>query len=127
MGPNEAITVGPVQVDKRSSTEGFSRIPVSYIVGDSALSEEEVLSALEELQRSGYICYHQETETLLDLLSLKWNPLRNGVDKETGEVKVNNRLPGALRQLESLVDSPANPCLCPIGFTSLARFRPRYL
>jgi len=88
------------------STEGLSRIPISYIMGDNGLSETEVINALDELQAVGMVEWDEETETILDCLSLKFNPLKNGVNKETGEVTVNNRLPGALKQLDSLINSP---------------------
>jgi hypothetical protein len=90
------------------SSEGLSRLPVTYIAGDTAISEEEVLSALEELQAAGIIDYDEASETLLDR-ALKWNPIKNGVSKETGEVVPDNRQKGALRQIGALIDSPLLP------------------
>jgi hypothetical protein len=62
------------------SSEGLSRLPITYIAGDTAISEAEALSALEELHTAGIIDYDEATETILDR-SLRWNPIRNGVSK----------------------------------------------
>ncbi len=97
------------------SSEGLSRLPITYIAGDTAIPQEEVLIALEELQTAGIIDYDEETETLLDR-TLKWNPIKNGISKKTGEVAPDKRLEGALRQIGSLIDSPLLPSFVKIAF-----------
>lgn len=90
------------------TSEGLSRLPITYIAGDTAIPEGEVLSALEELQTAGIIDYDEISETLLDR-SLKWNPMKSGVSKETGLVVPDKRQTGALKQIDSLIDSPLLP------------------
>lgn len=87
-------------------SEGLFRVPLAYIVSDTAIPEDKSLAALEELHRASLIDYDEESETVLDRVALKHNPIRNGVDRDTGMVTINKRLPGALKQLESLSDSP---------------------
>ncbi len=87
-------------------SEGLFRLPVGYIVTDSGLSKSEVTHGIERLERDGYIMYDRHTEVCLDIHALRTSPVNNGRDRETGEVKLNKRIPGALRQLEQLPETP---------------------
>jgi hypothetical protein len=105
LSPNAKVLAFYVFSAPRRSSEGLYRCPIGYMVGDTGLSEDDVVLALTELEAAGYIEWDEEHETLLDRFALKRNPLRNGRDKKTGAVKPDLRIKPALKRLEAVADS----------------------
>ena len=77
-------------------SEGLSPFKVHYAAADLGLDTEQVVTALGELERSGFFLWDDEHEAVLDLHALRCNPLR-GEDK---------RIPGAVTVYEQFTGSP---------------------
>jgi hypothetical protein len=88
------------------TSEGLFPLVLGYIVVDTPLDRDEIKAAFDELADAGLFEHDAENEVVLDCTALKTNPLRNGRDKETGEPKVDKRIPNAIRIFEGLPDSP---------------------
>lgn len=75
------------------TTEGLFRLNVGYIATDTGLNQDEVESALAELDHVGLIRWDPENEVVLDFLALEAANINKSGD---------NRITGALRQLRSV-------------------------
>ena len=87
------------------TSEGLFSLSLGYIQVDTPLDVEEIQSALAELSRIGLYDYDADTEVLLDRTALRNNPLRNGVNKKTGEISPDKRITHAVRAFEGIPDS----------------------
>jgi hypothetical protein len=95
------------------SSEGIFCVSQAYIVADTALTEAEVDAAFAELSEAKLFDYDADAEVALDRVALKTNPLRNPRDKtgrpiiseKTGEMKIDKRIPNAVRIFENVPDS----------------------
>jgi hypothetical protein len=91
------------------NSEGLSTFRLHYAATDLGMDEGHVRGALHELNQTGYVLWDVEYEAVLDVHALKWNPLRNGRDRNSGEIRPDKRIIGALRQLEDFRDSSLLP------------------
>jgi hypothetical protein len=87
------------------TTEGLFPLALGYVAVDTPLTKDEILAAIEELSRAKLFDYDIDNEVVLDRSALRINPLRNGADKKTGEVRVDKRIPNAVRLFLSMPDS----------------------
>jgi hypothetical protein len=76
------------------------------VAADTGLALEEVEAAFLELHKVGLITYDDDYEVVLDRTALRLSPLVNGRDVETGEVKINKAMAGAVRYFDSLCETP---------------------
>jgi hypothetical protein len=81
-------------------SEGLFRLPVGIIAHDTALTDETVADALDELQAAGLVAYDLDAEVVLDKTALRHTPLRNGKNGPDA------RIVGAVRKFVSVPDSP---------------------
>jgi len=86
-------------------SEGLFQIPLGIIAHDTGLPVEVVELALEELEVAGLARYDADAEVVLDCTSLRYMPLRNGKDAQ-GNPKPDARIPGAIRMLQGVPDTP---------------------
>jgi hypothetical protein len=87
-------------------SEGLFVQPPGYIALDTGLTIDQVRAGLAECEQVGLLRFDPDCELVLDPLALKVNPLRNGVNKKTGEVVPDKRIVPAVRKLRSLPSSP---------------------
>jgi hypothetical protein len=78
------------------------------------MEERVVQESLEELEVRKFIRWDPGEEVLLYLEALRYNPLKAGKSKD-GEPKDDKRLPGALKAIEDLGDSPLLPELLKVA------------
>jgi hypothetical protein len=95
------VWTGPTRI-----SEGIFQVAPGHVVADTCLTEQEVLAAFDEVSTAKLIDYDADAEVVLDRLALKRNPLRNGRDEKTGEVKVDKRIPNAVKRFAQVPDSP---------------------
>ena len=108
-----------VQTCPTRVSEGLFQLPLGILVHDTGLSETHARQGLAELEAAGLVSYDEAGEVVLDRVALKVNPIRNGTVRDgprKGEVKADNRIPGALRMFEQVPDSPLK-----VEFVKLAR------
>lgn len=91
-------------------SEGLFILPPGIIAHDTGLSEDDVTTALDELEQLELIHYDHDAEVVLDTIALRYSPLKNGktVDKATGReiTKQDNRIPNAVRLFAQIPPSP---------------------
>ena len=95
-----------VQTCPTRVSEGLFQLPLGIVVHDTGLSEVHVRQGLDQLVETGLVSYDEHAEVVLDRTALKFNPLRNGVNKTSGEVKPDNRIAGALKRFDQVPESP---------------------
>ena len=78
-------------------SEGFYRLPLSYIAEDMELKQKEILKAVERLSKDNFIKYDRKNSMILIINALKYQPLQN-----------INHCKAALNKLDEL---PASPLL----------------
>jgi len=78
-------------------SEGFYRLPLSYIAEDMILKPEEILRAVEKLANDNFIKYDKANSIIMIINALKYQPLQN-----------INHCKAALNKLDEL---PASPLL----------------
>jgi hypothetical protein len=78
-------------------SEGFYRLPLSYIAEDMSLEQKEILNAFAILTEDNFIKYDRENSMILIINALKYQPLQN-----------INHCKAALNKLDEL---PASPLL----------------
>jgi hypothetical protein len=83
-------------------SEGLFHLPVGIAAHDLGLTVEQVAKALAELAGARLVDHDPDAEVVLDPTALKYNPLRNGVDRETGATKPDKRISGAIRKLRQV-------------------------
>lgn len=83
------------------TSEGLFPLSLGYVQVDTPLDETEIPDALDELSRAKLYDYDPEAEVVLDRTALRTNPLRNGVDKKTGEIRPDKRIASAVKIFES--------------------------
>jgi hypothetical protein len=84
------------------ASEGLFHMPVGIVAHDLGLTAEQVTKALAELIEGQLVDHDPDAEVVLDRTALRFTPLRNGVDRETGETKVDKRIAGAIRKLRQV-------------------------
>jgi hypothetical protein len=104
-GPATVVRLYVLTCPHRLS-EGLYHLPVGYIQHDTGLEPQHVDQALRELTAARLVDYDPDAEVILDRTALKFAPLRNGVDRETGAVRVDKRIAGAVRKLEHVPPTP---------------------
>lgn len=89
-------------------SEGLFSLPILYAASDTGMTEREVRAAIVTLVETGWIKYDHGVEVCLDLNALKMmpKPYKIGKSKETGEPTPDSRIPGAIRQLKQLPETP---------------------
>lgn len=87
-------------------SEGLYELSPGHVAADTGLSVEAVEKAFVELDGADVVNYDPEAEVVLDRGALKANPLRNGMDKDTGAVRVDKRIKGAVELFARVADSP---------------------
>lgn len=87
------------------SSEGLFRLSFAHVVVDLGGDEQKWEGAMRTLTELRPFEYDPDAEIVLDRSALRDNPLKNGRSK-TGEVKPDNRIPGAIRKLKALPDTP---------------------
>ncbi|MFW6280955.1 MAG: hypothetical protein ACOC2I_03780 [Halanaerobium sp.] len=76
-------------------SEGFYRLPLSYIAEDMGLKEREILEAFKRLSQDNFIKYDSLNSMILIINALKYQPLQN-----------INHCKAALNKLDELPSSP---------------------
>jgi DNA-binding transcriptional ArsR family regulator len=104
-GPAKVVRLYVLTCSHRLS-EGLYHLPVGIIQHDTGLEPQHVDQALRELADARLIDYDPDAEVVLDRTALKFAPLKNGVDRDTGEVRVDKRIAGAVRKLEHVPQTP---------------------
>ena len=94
-----------VQTCPTRVSEGLFQLPLGIVAHDTGLTEDQVRHGLDQLDAAGMVSYDEDAEVVLDRTALKVNPLRNGMNKMSGEVKPDHRIAGALRMFEAVPDS----------------------
>jgi hypothetical protein len=87
-------------------SEGLFQLPLGHLIHDTGLQPEHVDQALSDLESAALVLYDHDAEVVLDRTALKHNPLRNGLNKKTGEVKPDNRILSAVKLFEQVPDTP---------------------
>lgn len=76
-------------------SEGFYRLPLTYIVEDMGLEKKEITKAIDQLTKDYFIKYDQKNSIILIVNALKYQPLQNV-----------NHCKAALNKLDKLPSSP---------------------
>ncbi|PUU87421.1 hypothetical protein [Halanaerobium sp.] len=76
-------------------SEGFYRLPLSYIAEDMRLEQKEILKAVQKLTEASFIKYDRENSMIMIINALKYQPLQN-----------INHCKAALNKLAQLPTSP---------------------
>ena len=76
-------------------SEGFYRLPLSYIAEDMGLKQKEILKAFKKLTQDNFIKYDSTNSMILIINALKYQPLQN-----------INHCKAALNKLDELPSSP---------------------
>lgn len=87
------------------TSEGLFQLAMGYISVDTPLVDEEIKAAFRELSKAGLYDYDEDNELVLDRSALRINPLRNSIDKKSGEIKVDKRIPNAVGLFQSMPES----------------------
>lgn len=87
-------------------TEGLFDLPFGSLLANTNLSEAHAREGLAQLHSIGYVSYDWDSEVVLDWRALQDNPLHHGRDRSTGEIRRNNRIPGAIRHLRQVTATP---------------------
>ncbi len=87
-------------------SEGLFELSPGHVAADTGLSVDQALAALQEIGAAGLADYDPDAEVVLDRQALRTNPLRNGLNKETGEVQRDRRIKPAVQRFEQLPDTP---------------------
>lgn len=99
------------------TSEGLFSLNLGYIEVDLPLDTAEIVAAFDELSAAKLLDYDAKNEVVLDRTALRLNPLRHPRDKQgervvfsdgphKGELKIDKRIPNALRIFESVPESP---------------------
>jgi hypothetical protein len=104
-GPAKVVRLYVLTCSHRLS-EGLYHLPVGILQHDTGLEPQHVDQALRELTAARLVDYDPDAEVILDRTALKFAPLRNRVDGQTGEVRVDKRIAGAVRKLEHVPPTP---------------------
>jgi hypothetical protein len=75
-------------------------------MADLDMREAEAEDAVTVAQAAGFVQWDPQHDAILDLHALRFNPIRNGRDMATGEIKTDKRMPNALKLMEEFTDSP---------------------
>lgn len=81
--------------NQHSISEGYYRLPVSYIAEDMVLQKEEINKSIEKLVSDNFIKYDTNNSMILIINALKYQPLQN-----------INHCKAALNKLKQLPSSP---------------------
>jgi hypothetical protein len=95
------------------TSEGLFSLALGYVEVDTPLGKTEILKAAEELSAAGLYRFDFDNEVVLDRTILRTNPLRHPRDKsgeriadeKTGELKVDKRIPNAVKVFAAVPDS----------------------
>lgn len=91
-----------LRTNPHRASEGLYRLPFGYIEEDIGMDRGTATQAMKELITARPFLYDFQVGVVLDVYALRDNPLKNGVDKVTGEIRPDNRLKGAISKLKAL-------------------------
>jgi hypothetical protein len=107
LAPNaQRVLVQAVWCSPMRRSEGLSSYRIPYVMADLGMRQAEAEDATDAIQSAGFVQWDPDHDAILDLYAVKFNPLRNGRDMKTGEIRQDKRMKTALRHIEEFVESP---------------------